>query len=70
MNLTKIVKIESQDDYESTVPSTVRLANEDKVYISKPMPITLLTVFSIGGSGKRSKRTSSSWNIPSTCSHR
>lgn len=30
MNLTKIVKIESQEDYESTVPSTVRLANEEK----------------------------------------
>lgn len=32
MNLAKIVKIESQDDYESTVPSTVRLANEEKVH--------------------------------------
>lgn len=32
MNLTKIVKIESQEDYESTVPSTVRLANEEKVH--------------------------------------
>lgn len=31
MNLSKIVKIESQEDYESTVPPNVRLANEEKV---------------------------------------
>ncbi len=44
MNLTKIVKIESQEDYESTVPSTVRLANEEKVRSSlKLIPIMSLT---------------------------
>ncbi|GJE94069.1 valyl-tRNA synthetase-like protein [Phanerochaete sordida] len=30
LNLDKILKIESQADYESTVPSDVRLANEEK----------------------------------------
>ena len=31
MNLSKIEKVESQADYESTVPANVRLANEEKV---------------------------------------
>ncbi|OSD00306.1 hypothetical protein PYCCODRAFT_1437437 [Trametes coccinea BRFM310] len=30
MSLSKIVKTESQEDYESTVPANVRLANEEK----------------------------------------
>jgi valyl-tRNA synthetase len=30
MNLTKIQKVESQPDYEQTVPPDVRLINEDK----------------------------------------
>ena len=34
MNLTKIKKIEAQEDYESTVPTSVRLANEDKVCLA------------------------------------
>ena len=31
MNLSKIEKVESQADYESTVPANVRLANDEKV---------------------------------------
>ena len=31
LNLEKIRKVESQPDYEETVPKGVRLANEDKV---------------------------------------
>lgn len=31
LNLQKIIKVESQADYEETVPATVRLANDDKV---------------------------------------
>ena len=31
MSLSKIVKVEAQADYESTVPANVRLANEEKV---------------------------------------
>jgi valyl-tRNA synthetase len=31
LSLEKIVKIESQADYEDTVPANVRIANEDKV---------------------------------------
>ena len=31
LNLQKIVKIESQPEYEETVPANVRTANEDKV---------------------------------------
>ena len=31
LNLAKVVKIESQPDYENTVPVDVRLVNEDKV---------------------------------------
>jgi hypothetical protein len=34
LNMQKIVKVESQADYEETVPATVRLANEDKVGMS------------------------------------
>jgi valyl-tRNA synthetase len=34
LNLHKIIKVESQADYEDTVPAGVRLANEDKVGIS------------------------------------
>lgn len=33
LNLQKIIKVESQADYEDTVPATVRLANDDKVRI-------------------------------------
>ncbi len=31
MNLSKVEKVESQADYESTVPANVRQANEEKV---------------------------------------
>ena len=31
LNLQKIIKVESQADYEDTVPAAVRLVNEDKV---------------------------------------
>jgi valyl-tRNA synthetase len=31
MSLHKIIKVESQVDYEETIPANVRLANEDKV---------------------------------------
>jgi valyl-tRNA synthetase len=31
MNLEKLSKVESQPDYEETVPENVRLINEDKV---------------------------------------
>ena len=31
LNLQKIVKIESQPEYEETVPQNVRTANDDKV---------------------------------------
>ena len=31
LNLQKIVKIESQPEYEETVPANVRTANDDKV---------------------------------------
>ena len=34
LNLDKIRKIESQADYEETVPANARLANEDKVRAS------------------------------------
>jgi valyl-tRNA synthetase len=30
LNLDKVVKVESQPDYEDTVPANVRLANEEK----------------------------------------
>jgi valyl-tRNA synthetase len=30
MNLGKILKVESQPDYQNTVPETVRSANEEK----------------------------------------
>lgn len=33
LNLQKIVKMETQADYEDTVPANVRLANEDKVWL-------------------------------------
>ena len=36
LNLQKIVKVESQADYATTVPENVRLANEDKV--EPPVP--------------------------------
>ena len=32
LNLEKIRKVESQPDYEDTVPENVRLINEDKVW--------------------------------------
>lgn len=32
LNLEKIQKVESQQDYEETVPANVRLINEDKVW--------------------------------------
>lgn len=31
MNLDKVLKVESQADYQNTVPENVRLANEEKV---------------------------------------
>lgn len=31
LNLQKIIKVQSQADYEETVPTTVRLANDEKV---------------------------------------
>jgi valyl-tRNA synthetase len=31
LNLDKVWKVESQPEYESTVPANVRLANEEKV---------------------------------------
>lgn len=31
MNLSKVTKLESHPDYETTVPADVRLANEEKV---------------------------------------
>ena len=31
MSLDKILKVEAQADYETTIPENVRLANEDKV---------------------------------------
>lgn len=34
LNLQKIVKVESQADYEDTVPANVRLVNEEKVSLS------------------------------------
>ena len=34
MNLSKIVKIESQPDYENSVPADIRMANEEKVRIA------------------------------------
>lgn len=34
LNLQKIVKLESQPEYEETVPSNVRAANTDKVFFS------------------------------------
>lgn len=33
LNLDKIVKVESQPDYEVTVPSNVRLGNEEKASV-------------------------------------
>ena len=35
MSLKKIVKTESQPDYEENVPAHVRMANEDKVGIDR-----------------------------------
>jgi len=32
LNLEKIQKVESQPDYENTVPANARLINEDKVF--------------------------------------
>jgi len=31
LNLQKIMKVISQPDYESTIPESVRIANEEKV---------------------------------------
>ena len=36
LNLQKIVKIESQAEYEETVPANVRTANDDKVFFFFP----------------------------------
>lgn len=35
LNLEKVRKVESQPDYEETVPANVRLINEDKVRICR-----------------------------------
>lgn len=40
MSLDKILKVESQADYETTIPENVRLANEEKVCY----PIYRLTI--------------------------
>ena len=36
LTLQKIVKVQTQADYEDTVPANVRLANEDKVWCCYP----------------------------------
>lgn len=42
LNLDKIVKIESQPNYEETIPANVRLANEDKVCIDAAPRVSCL----------------------------
>jgi hypothetical protein len=36
LNLEKVVKVESQPDYDDTVPANVRMVNEEKVWILRP----------------------------------
>ena len=48
LNLDKIRKIQSQAEYEETIPANVRLLNEDKVCVNKHMPFfTILTPASL-----------------------
>ena len=48
MNLDKIRKIQSQAEYEETIPANVRLLNEDKVCVTKYMTVsTILTSASL-----------------------
>ena len=48
LNLDKIRKIQSQAEYEETIPANVRLLNEDKVCVGKHMPFfTILTPASL-----------------------
>ena len=48
MSLDKILKVEAQADYETTIPENVRLANEEKVgYPCLNLFITLLIVYTI-----------------------
>jgi hypothetical protein len=47
LNLEKVKKVESQADYEGTVPVNVRSANEAKVCVLFLVKIEVLTVSSI-----------------------
>lgn len=48
LNLDKIRKIQSQAEYEETIPANVRLLNEDKVCVNKHMAFfTILTPASL-----------------------
>jgi valyl-tRNA synthetase len=44
LNLSKVLKVESQADYQATVPENVRLANEEKVRLNEPWRACVLTV--------------------------
>lgn len=43
LNLTKLQKVESQPNYEETIPANVREANDEKV---QPIIKTILKIFS------------------------
>ena len=72
MNLSKVEKVESQADYESTVPENVRLANEEKVSPDLSSCLAMVRRFLVLPlyRGKRSKRISSCSSTLSTCSRR
>ena len=72
LNLQKIVKIESQPEYEETVPANVRTANSDKVWsaflLPQPMFVNhFIFIFSFGFRKKRLKLKFQHWKCQETC---
>ena len=67
MNLDKVKKVESQPNYEGTIPADVRLANEEKVCVplsnrkySSNRPIALTR-------GRSSKWNWRHWSLQKRC---
>lgn len=58
LNLDKIRKIESQPDYEETVPVNARLANEEKVWSTVTLSSVSLTALHRGKRSRQTWRTS------------
>jgi hypothetical protein len=71
LNLDKIRKVESQADYEETVPANVRLINEDKVRhtLIRTVPSFDFLGFTTNGyRGKHCKLRSRHWRRQRRCS--